>query len=121
MAGPMKEVLDNFRAIRGVDMAAVVGADGLVIESVARPGLDVDAIAAVASHGLMLAEAMGRQIERGGALQTIVEYEEGVLLLESLGEEGMMLVVSRDPTDLGRIRYAAKQHKADLAEALEAI
>jgi predicted regulator of Ras-like GTPase activity (Roadblock/LC7/MglB family) len=117
----MKELLDNFRAIRGVDMAAVVGPDGLVIESVARAGLDVDAIAAVASHGLMLADAMGRQIERGGALQTIVEYEEGVLLLESLGEEGMMLVVSRDPTDLGRIRYAAKQHKANLAEALEAI
>jgi uncharacterized protein len=121
VSAAMKELLDNFRAIRGVDMAAVVGTDGLVIESVARPGVDVDAIAAVATHGLMLADALGRQIERGGALQTIVEYEEGVLLLEALGEEGMMLVVSRDPNDLGRIRFTAKQHKADLAEALAAI
>jgi len=32
----MKELLDNFRAIRGVDMAAVVGTDGLVIESLTQ-------------------------------------------------------------------------------------
>jgi predicted regulator of Ras-like GTPase activity (Roadblock/LC7/MglB family) len=117
----MKELLEQFRAIRGVDVAAVVGSDGLVIESVARAGVDVDAIAAVATNGLLLADALGRQIERGGALQTIVEYEGGVLLLESLAEEGMMLIVSRDPTDLGRIRFTAKQHKADLVEALAAI
>jgi predicted regulator of Ras-like GTPase activity (Roadblock/LC7/MglB family) len=117
----MKDLLEQFRAIRGVDVAAVVGSDGLVIESVARAGVDVDAIAAVATNGLLLADALGRQIERGGALQTIVEYEDGVLLLESLAEEGMMLIVSRDPTDLGRIRFTAKQHKADLVEALAAI
>ncbi len=121
MSVAMKDLLEQFRAIRGVDVAAVVGPDGLVIESVARPGVDVDAIAAVATNGLLLADALGRQIERGGALQTIVEYESGVLLLESLAEEGMMLIVSRDPTDLGRIRFTAKQHKADLAEALAAI
>ena len=117
----MREMLNEFRAIHGVDLAAVVGSDGLVIESVARADVDVDAIAAIASTGLMLAEALGRQIERGGALQTIVEYEAGVLLLESLGEEGMLLVLSHDPGDLGRVRYTAKQHKSDLVAALAAI
>jgi predicted regulator of Ras-like GTPase activity (Roadblock/LC7/MglB family) len=116
----MKDLLDKFRAIRGVDVAAVVGVDGLVIESAARPGVDVDAIAAIASNGLLLADALGRQIERGGARQTIVEYDEGVLLLESLGDEGMMLVLSHDPNDLGRIRYTARQHKPALADALAA-
>ncbi|HEX6606167.1 MAG TPA: roadblock/LC7 domain-containing protein, partial [Chloroflexia bacterium] len=80
----MQDLLSKFRAIRGVGMAAVVGSDGLVIESVHRPELDADALAAVATNGLLLAEALGRQMERGGALQTIIEYEGGVVLIEPL-------------------------------------
>ncbi len=121
MATGMQDLLSKFRAIRGVGMAAVVGSDGLVIESVHRPELDADALAAVATNGLLLAEALGRQMERGGALQTIIEYEGGVVLIEPLGDEGMVLVVSDDRTDLGRIRFTAKQYKSDLVDALAAI
>jgi predicted regulator of Ras-like GTPase activity (Roadblock/LC7/MglB family) len=117
----MQELLNKFRAIRGVGLAAVVGSDGLVIESVHRPDVDADALAATATHGLLMAEALGRQMERGGALQTIIEYEEGVVLIEPLGDEGMILVVSDERTDLGRIRFTAKQYKTDLADALAAI
>jgi predicted regulator of Ras-like GTPase activity (Roadblock/LC7/MglB family) len=70
---------------------------------------------------LLLAEALGRQMERGGALQTIIEYEGGVVLIEPLGDEGMVLVVSDDRNDLGRIRFTAKQYKSDLVDALAAI
>jgi len=117
----MQDLLSKFRAIRGVGMAAVVGADGLVIESVHRPEVDADALAAVATNGLLLAEALGRQMERGGALQTIIEYESGVVLIEPLGDEGMVLVISDDRNDLGRIRFTAKQYKSDLVDALAAI
>ena len=58
MATGMQDLLSKFRAIRGVGMAAVVGSDGLVIESVHRPELDADALAAVATNGLLLAEAL---------------------------------------------------------------
>ena len=57
MAIGMQDLLSKFRAIRGVGMAVVVGSDGLVIESVHRPELDADALAAVATNGLLLAEA----------------------------------------------------------------
>ena len=120
-AAGLQELLNKFRAIRGVGLAAVVGSDGLVIESLHRPGVDADALAAVATNGLLLVEALGRQMERGGALQTIIEYEEGVVLIEPLSDEGMILVVSDDRNDLGRIRYTAKQYKSNLVEALEAI
>ncbi len=121
MATGMQDVLSKFRAIRGVGMAAVVGSDGLVIESVHRADLDADALAAVATNGLLLAEALGREMARGGALQTIIEYEEGVVLIEPLGDEGMVLVVSDDRNDLGRIRFTAKQYKESLTDALAAI
>lgn len=121
MATGMQELLNKFRSIRGVGMAAVVGSDGLVIESVHRSGIDADALAAVATNGLLLAEALGRQMERGGALQTIIEYESGVVLIEPLSDEGMVLVISDDRNDLGRIRFTAKQYKSDLVHALAAI
>src|SRR4051812_3122423 len=95
-AAGLQELLNKFRAIRGVGLAAVVGSDGLVIESLHRPGVDADAFAAVATNGLLLVEALGRQMERGSALQTIIEYEEGVVLIEPLSDEGMILVVSDD-------------------------
>ena len=60
-------------------------------------------------------------MERGGALQTIIEYEGGVVLIEPLGDEGMVLVVSDDRNDLGRIRFTAKQYKSDLVDALAVI
>ena len=120
-AAGLQELLGKFRSIRGVGMAAVVGSDGLVIESVHRAGVEADTLAAVATHGLLLAEAMGRQMDRGGALQTIIEYEKGVVLIEPLSDEGMILVVSDDRNDLGRIRFTAKQYKPNLVEALAAI
>ena len=80
-AAGLQELLNKFRAIRGVGMAAVVGSDGLVIKNLRRQGVDADALAAVATNGLLLVEALGRQMERGSALQTIIEYEEGVVLI----------------------------------------
>jgi len=121
VATGMQDVLSKFRAIPGVGMAAVVDSDGLVIESAHRPDWDSDALAAVASNGLLLAEAVGREMQRGGALQTILEYEEGLVLIESLGDDGMVLVVSEDRNDLGRIRFTARQYKSDLVSALAAV
>ena len=43
------------------------------------------------------------------------------MLIEPLGDEGMVLVVSDDRNDLGRIRFTAKQYKSDLVDALAAI
>ena len=120
MAGTLQTVLDTFRAIRGVDLAAIIGIDGLVIESAAAPGLDVDAVAALAVNGLLLADALGREIGRGGAVQTMLEYEEGLLLIEPIGEDACLLVLSRARTDLGHLRFTARRYRADLAAALAA-
>ena len=120
-ATEMHEVLQKFRAIRGVGMAAVVSPEGLVIDSVQAPGFDADALAAVATNGLLLAEAIGRQMERGGALQTLIEYEQGAVLIEPIGEDGMVFVVSNEPNDLGRIRFMARQYKGALTQALAAV
>ncbi len=121
MAKTLKELLTEFKKVEGVDLAAVVGSDGLVIESIAKAGVDVDAIGALADNGLAMARALGMQIQKGEPVQTLLEYEHGILLLESLGDEAMIVVSSQQVADLGRLRFLTRHHRHEMVEALNAI
>ena len=121
MTREIRDLLGKFRTIEGIDMAAVVGIDGLIIESVAAKGIDADAISAVASHGLAMATALGRAIHKGGALQTLLEYEDGLVLLEPMTEDAMLLVLSNQRENLGRLRFLSKAYHAQLEAAVNAI
>jgi hypothetical protein len=116
--GPL---LDRFRAIDSVEMAAVVSPDGLVIDVVADPDIDINAICAVGSSGLAMAETLGSEIDKGQALQTMLEYEQGLVVLEPINSEAMLLVMARMPEDLGSLRFLIALHRYELLEALETI
>jgi len=113
----IKDVLNKFKAV-GVDLAAVVSIDGMQIESYSRGNIDVDSLCAIATTGLRISEALGREMERGNALQTVLEYEGGAIVLEPLNDEAMMLIVSADPNSIGRIRYMSKKYRQELVNAL---
>lgn len=121
MSNELRSLLRCFRAVESVEMAAIVASDGLLIESSAQPGVDVDAICAVASNGLAMAEGLGREVDKGMAIQTMLEYEHGVVLLESINHEAMLLLVANAREELGYIRFLVALHRSELIEALEAI
>lgn len=114
----IKDVLNKFKAA-GVDLAAIVSMDGMQIESYSRGNLDVDAVCAVATHGLRLSEALGREVDKGETRQTVLEYDGGAIVMEPLNEDAMMLIVSADPNSIGRIRYMSKRYRQDLVNALD--
>lgn len=117
----LQDLLSRFRLLESVEMAAVFANDGLLIESAARPNVDVDAVCAVASNGLAMAESLGREIDKGTTLQTMLEYENGLVLLEPINDEAMLILVTNDPQQLGHVRFLVALHRYDLMEALEAI
>ncbi len=114
----IRDVLNKFKAVNGVDMAAVVHMDGMQIDSFSRGNIDVDSVCAIATTGLQMSEALGRETERGMARQAVLEYESGAIVLEPLSDETMILVVSQDPASIGRIRYMSKKYRDDLLKAL---
>lgn len=122
---PLQEVLARFKAINSVDVAVIASSDGMEIASYKRPrgnnGVDVEQICAVATTGLRISEALGQETERGTARQTILEYEDGAIVLEPLSSDALMLVVSADPTSIGRIRYLSKKYRQELVDALNTI
>ncbi len=118
----MKDLLESFMAIDGVHAAILVGRDGLLIESVARDGeeIDVEAVAAVASTGLGASEVLGREINLGRPVQTFAEYEKGVVVLEPVADLAALAIVADGVSHLGRIRLVARRQRRDLEQAVTA-
>ncbi len=121
MSSQLRSLLSRFRGIDSVEMAAIVAHDGLLIESVARPDVEVEAICAVASNGLAMADALGREIDKGRSIQTLLEYEQGLVVLEPISDDAMILLMASAREMLGQVRFMVAMYRQDLLAALEAI
>jgi len=116
----LKDVLARFVEIDGVVLACVTGTDGLVLDSAGRPGFDAEAAGAVATSALAAAQALAEEITHGRLLQAMAEFEKGVVILEPIGELGVLLVVSDDSSTIGRLRLIARRERPALEAALAA-
>lgn len=114
------ELLQQLRDIGGIDLAAVIGGDGLVLASSAAEGMDVESVGAVAASGLLLAEALGREWERGAAVQTTLEFAEGLALLMPLDPDVALLILAKADTNLGRLRLVTRRARGELLRAVNA-
>jgi len=121
MSTPLQALLNRFKVIDGVDLAAVVATDGLLMESAARNGVDAEAICAVAANGLALAEALGREISKGNAAQVTVEYADGVVMIDPLTPDAMLLVLTQGRGQLGRLRFLMQKHHDTFVTAIHEI
>jgi predicted regulator of Ras-like GTPase activity (Roadblock/LC7/MglB family) len=121
MSSKLRNLLGRFRTVDSVELAAVVATDGLLIESTSCPGVDVDAICAVASNGLAMADALGREIDKGGPIQTTLEYEFGLVVIEPISSDAMLLLLANARDDLGYVRFLVAKHRDDMVDALSAI
>ncbi|GAC1363977.1 MAG: roadblock/LC7 domain-containing protein [Herpetosiphon sp.] len=117
----LRDVLGNVWMQEGVDLAAVATSDGLLIESVANSDVDAEAICAVAAGGLAMGAALGREVKRGNTIQALVEYDRGVLLIEALNPEAVLLILTGGCEQIGRLRSLVRRHQAALMSALAAI
>ncbi len=117
----LTELLNGFVRVRGVNAALVVGQDGLVLQSVTAPGadeVDLDVLGAMAASGLVPAEEIGRETNRGSLLQGIYEYERGVVVIEPLGTAGILVVATSAAANLGLLRLQARKVHPELEAAL---
>lgn len=121
MAGArLNELIQQLRDIGGIDLAAVVGNDGLLLACSAAEGIDGEAVGAVSASGLLVAEALGRELERGGITQTTLEYEHGMVLLTPLDADVALLVLARPDANLGRLRLLTRRARGELLRAVSA-
>lgn len=114
-------LLGRLQLAGGVDLAAVVSTDGFLIEAAHIEGLDAEEFAAVATNGLMVAKAIGREIDRGNIDSAIFEYASGTVVINALDEELLLVLLAGPGGNLGRLRLLAKRYRDELIVAAGAV
>jgi predicted regulator of Ras-like GTPase activity (Roadblock/LC7/MglB family) len=121
MAGSLAETLHELQAGQGLSLAAVVGSDGLLIESAAEPGVDAESIAAMAASGLMVMDALSRELGESAAQSTTMEFENRIVLLAPVDGENLLVLLAGSGSNLGRLRIALRRSIDQVREALASI
>ncbi|HYI14978.1 MAG TPA: roadblock/LC7 domain-containing protein [Thermomicrobiales bacterium] len=119
MAASLADVLQELQASSGLGMAAVVSADGLVIESASNGDVDVESLCSVASNGALVMEALGQELGETSSEMMTIEYGNHIVMMSSLDQENMLVLLAGPGINLGRMRIVLRRRAAALAEALE--
>jgi len=86
--------------------AILVSSDGLLMAaSDSIPGERGEQLAAVSSGLASLSVGASRLFEGGAVLQTIVEMEQGYLMLMSVGDGSNLAVLTQESADIGQVGY----------------
>ena len=116
----LKQALNRFIAIPGLRQAILVGRDGLMIEGLTREGKeDIEAVGAIATTGLSMAEALGKEIARGSLVGVIAEYEHGFVSVDPLGDFALLVTLFDNASLIGRVRQLVKTSRNEILEALD--
>src|SRR5437016_13462111 len=90
----LKQTLNRFLSIPGVRQAILVGRDGLMIEGLTHDGKDdMEAVGAIMTTGLSTAEALGKEIARGSVIGVLMEYENGLVSVDPLGDFDLIVTL----------------------------
>lgn len=100
-------VLDDMVArVAGVQQAAVVSTDGMVIDKSSGLGKDdADHLAAMSCALQSLAKGAGQQFSKGRVRQLVVDLEGGYLVVTAAGENACLALLTAAKVDLGLVAY----------------
>jgi predicted regulator of Ras-like GTPase activity (Roadblock/LC7/MglB family) len=110
---------DLIHRVPGVRHVLLLSSDGLV--TAMSRGLtrsNGDRLAAVASGLHSLAQGVGTQFVHGAVRQTMVEFDEGVLLVTAAGQGSCLCLLTSGDTDIGRLGYETELLVARVGEHL---
>ncbi|MDT8335875.1 MAG: response regulator [Desulfurivibrionaceae bacterium] len=113
----LKDVLTEFTNIPGVNTACLVGRDGFLLDSIAIAGIDTEMIGAIASSGFGASESMGNQLGKGALHMSMIEYNDGPVMLSPVGADAFLVVVAEKDANLGMIRLKIKKHTSAIVES----
>jgi predicted regulator of Ras-like GTPase activity (Roadblock/LC7/MglB family) len=121
MAQGLTESLHELQTSNGLELAAVVGSDGLVVESASVPSVDAEEVCAMAASGLLMMDALGRALAGGSAHNAILEFEGHTAMLAPLDNDNLLVLLAGGDANLGRMRIVMRRAMDNLREGLESV
>jgi predicted regulator of Ras-like GTPase activity (Roadblock/LC7/MglB family) len=107
----LNKLLHELANIPGVQAALVVGSEGFIIDGVTKSSsLDKEAIAATISAQIGSTSAMGEELHLGGMSHLMIEYDCGVIVINTISPDALLAVVADHDAFLGNVRYQVKKY-----------
>jgi predicted regulator of Ras-like GTPase activity (Roadblock/LC7/MglB family) len=105
--GRLNWLLDGLvRRLAGSERAVVLSADGLLLGRSAELDREgAEHLAAMASAFSSLSRGVGTRFGKGGMLQTVVELEDGYLVVTEAGAGACLALLASSQADLGMVAY----------------
>jgi predicted regulator of Ras-like GTPase activity (Roadblock/LC7/MglB family) len=123
LAGPVQDLnwlITNFsERVPSVAHAIVVSSDGLPIAySKGFPPERAEQLAAVTSGLASLTQGAARMFEGGEVKQTVVDMEEGLLIVMAVSDGSSLAVLVGDDCDMGLVAYEMSLLVVQVGDAL---
>lgn len=91
---PLRDALLEYLNIPGMKAALLVSDQGLMISSVAHPGVDTDSIAALAIDTVATAQRFGIQVQAGFLDTMRIEFDKLTVVLAPFAPDVMLALVA---------------------------
>jgi predicted regulator of Ras-like GTPase activity (Roadblock/LC7/MglB family) len=120
--GRLNWLLDGLvRRLAGSERAVVLSADGLLLGRSAELDREgAEHLAAMASAFSSLSRGVGTRFGKGGMLQTVVELEDGYLVVTEAGAGACLALLASSQADLGMVAYEMNVLVQQVGSALSA-
>ena len=110
MGSDLAGLLGDLQASHNLKMIAVVGGDGLMVESATSQDCDAEAVSAVAANGLLMMSELGQELGEGSADVTTLEYPAHTVLLTPLDSDNLLILVTDGKSvNLGQLRIMMRR------------
>ena len=116
--GSSTTILAQFAAIDGVQWAVLVDREGFLLEASADSAVDPEIAGALSACLAESSDGLGRELGRGALQGMILEFEQGMVVLYSVGTAALLAIGLGEPAVLGKVRYYAKKTLPELMQAV---
>ncbi|HUH78724.1 MAG TPA: roadblock/LC7 domain-containing protein [Methanoregula sp.] len=114
----LKEILNKFLILNGVQAAMVVQENGEIIESM-KSGIRLDEEMQGVIATLMLdSKATATSFGDAPLSMLFVEYADYFLIIGPVMEEFFLFVIAKNTANIGQITYAMKKNQEEIVSSL---
>ena len=118
----LNSLLGQVLNIKGITSAAVVNGEGFILEGASEGEKDLSFVGDVIASGLASSHVLADLLGEGSITQTMIEYEDGPVLLIPLKteKEHVMVATLESINTLGRARFQLRKLLPEITDAVEA-
>jgi hypothetical protein len=113
----IQEILRNLRSVSpDIIGSAMVSTDGFIIASLLPNEIDEELVSGMAAALLGVGERIAHELMGGAMEQTYVRGRQGYVILNAVGQEALLIVLTTPDAKLGLVFLDIRRRVADLSK-----